>query len=87
MSQFEGAVIREQGVTFAVVVVSPSVVENSFEANEAIQAFQPVFTGMPIVLMAQDGRGRATYYGPRDLSKFMANVPLRRVPWRRYTIN
>jgi hypothetical protein len=87
MSQFEGAVIREQGVTFAVVVVRPSVLHNSFEASKAIQSFQPVFPGLPIVLMAQDGRGRPTYFGRRDLSKFMANVPLRAVPWRRYTVN
>lgn len=87
MSQFEGAVIREQNVTFAVVVVRQAVLESTFEANEAIQSFQHVFPGMPIVLMAQDGRGRPTYYGRRDLSQFMANVPLRRVPWRRYTLN
>jgi hypothetical protein len=87
MSQFEGAVIREQNVTFAVVVVRPAVLESTFEANEAIQSFQHVFPGMPIVLMAQDGRGRPTYYGRRDLSQFMANVSLRRVPWRRYTLN
>ena len=87
MSQFEGAVIREQGVTFAVVVVRPSILENSSQANETIQSFQPVFPGLPIVLMAQDGRGRPTYYGRRDLSQFMANVSPRRVPWRRYTLN
>ncbi len=87
MSQFEGAVIREQGVTFAVVVVRPSILDSTLEANEAIHSFQPVFPGLPIVLMAQDGRGRPTYYGRRDLSQFMANVPLRSIPWRRYTLN
>jgi hypothetical protein len=87
MSQFEGAVIHEQGVTFAVVIVRPSVIENTIEAGRAIQSFQPVFPGMLVVLMAQDGRGRPTYYGRRDLSQFMASVPLRAVPWKRYTIN
>ena len=87
MSQFEGAVIREQGVIFAVVVVRPSILDSTLEANDAIQSFQPVFPGLPIVLMAQDGRGRPTYYGRRDLSKFRANVPLRNIPWRRYTLN
>ena len=87
MSQFEGAVIREQGVTFAIVVVRQSVLQSTTEANRAIQSFQPAFPGMPVVLMAQDGRGRPTYFGRRDLSQFMANVPLRAVPWKRYTIN
>ena len=87
MSQFEGAVIREQGVTFAIVVVRQSVLQSTSEANRAIQSFQPAFPGMPVVLMAQDGRGRPTYFGRRDLSQFMANVPLQAVPWKRYTIN
>lgn len=87
MSQFEGAVIREQGVTFAVVVVRQSVLQSTIEANRALQSYQPVFPGMPVVLMAQDGRGRPTYFGRRDLSQFMANVPLQAVPWKRYTIN
>ena len=87
MTQFAGAVIREQGVSFAVVVVRPTVLQNALEANRTIGAFQPAFPGLPIVLMAQDSRGRATYYGRRDLSRFMANVPVRAVPWRRYTIN
>lgn len=87
MSQIEGAVIREQGVTFAVVIVRPSVIQNTFEAGRAIQSFQPIFPGMPVVLMAQDTRGRPTYYGRRDLSQFMSTVPLQAVPWQRYTIN
>lgn len=87
MSQFEGAVIREQGVTFAIVVVRQSVLQSTTEANRAIHSFQPAFPGMPVVLMAQDGRGRPTYFGRRDLSQFMANVPLQAVPWKRYTIN
>lgn len=87
MSQIEGAVIREQGVTFAVVVVRQTVLQNTMQANDAIRAFEPVFDGLPVVLMAQDSRGRPTYYGRNDLSRFMANVPERNVPWRRYTIN
>jgi hypothetical protein len=70
-----------------VVIVRPSTLQSTIEAGKAIQSFQPVFAGLPIVLMAQDGRGRPTYYGRRDLSRFMANVPVRAVPWRRYTVN
>lgn len=49
----QGAVIREQGLSFAVVVVKPHVVQNRSEAANAISGFTPVF-GVPIVLMAQD---------------------------------
>ena len=82
----QGAVIREQGQTFAVVAVKPHVVQNSAAAADTIRGFAPVF-GVPVVLMAQDGRGRPTYYGRPDIARFMARVPLQAIPWREYTIN
>ena len=85
--QIDGAVIREQGITFAVVIVKPHVVQNSSEANRAIAAFSPAFPGLPVVLMGQDHRGVPTYYGRRDISNFMASVPLHAIPWKRYEIN
>ncbi len=83
---FEGAVIREQGLTFAVVIVKRHVLDNSFEADRAIAAFQPAFPGLPVVLMAQDHQGVPTYYGRRDISQFMAGVPLECVPWAKYSV-
>ena len=85
--QIEGAVIKEQGVTFAVVVVKAAVLNSTQQANEAIRAFGPVFAGLPVVLMAQDGRGRPTYYGRKDLSGFLSRVPLSAIPWKRYSYN
>ena len=85
--RFQGAVIREQGVTFAIVVVKKHVVDSRSQADEAIGSFRPVFPGMPIVLMAQDHRGRPTYYGRQDLSRFLASVPVQVIPWRDYTLN
>lgn len=82
----QGAVIREQGQTFAVVIVKPHVVQNRAEAADAIQSFTPVF-GVPVVLMAQDGRGRPTFYGRQDIARFLSGVPLSEIPWREYTIN
>lgn len=83
---FEGAVIREQGITFAVVIVKKYIIDSSAEADEAIAAFQPAFPGIPVVLMAQDGWGTPTYYGRRDIADFLANVPLEAIPWREYSI-
>lgn len=85
--RLQGAVIREQGVTFAIACVKPQVIDNSNQANETISSLYPVFGGIPVVLMTQDSRGRAKYYGRRDIAQFMANVPLRAIPWREYTIN
>lgn len=85
--KLQGAVIKEQGVTFAVVVVKKSVLDNRIEANRAMQGFQPIFPGIPIVLMVQNHQGRAEYYGRKDISRFLASVPLRAIPWKEYTVN
>jgi hypothetical protein len=84
---FEGALIREQGVNFAVVIVKQHVLASSTTAENAIRAFTPAFGGVPVVLMAQDGRGRPTYYGRKDIAQFMARVPLGAVRWKRFTVN
>ena len=83
---FQGAVVREQGVTFAVVIVKKHVIDSSTEAGRAIAAFQPVFPGVPVVPMAQDARGTPTYYGRRDIARFLARVPLSATPWKQYTV-
>jgi hypothetical protein len=84
---FEGAIIREQNVTFAVAIVRASVIRNSTERQQAQAAFSGVFEGLPVVLMAQDAHGSPTYWGRPDLARFLANVPLQAIPWRRYTYN
>ncbi len=84
---FQGAVIREQGQTFAVVVVKRHVIDNQSTAADAIANFAPAFPGLPVVLMAQDNSGRPTYYGRKDISQFLATVPMRAIPWREYTLN
>ncbi len=66
--RIQGAVIKEQGQTFAVVVVKRHVVQSRSEASRAISTFSPVF-GVPVVLMAQDSRGRPTFYGPKPQIK------------------
>lgn len=84
--RIQGAIIKEQGQTFAVVVVKPSVLRSQTTVAETIESFMPAFGGVPIVLMAQDGRGRPTYYGRRDIAQFMSKVPIHRVPWKEYSI-
>jgi len=84
--RLQGAVIKEQGVTFAVVIVKRHVIDNTIDANQMIAALRPFFPGLPVVLMAQDHRGVPTYYGRHDISQFMANVPLDCVPWAEYSV-
>ncbi len=84
--QVTGAVIREQGITFAVVVVKPHVIHDAQQAQSAIAEFTPIFQA-PVVLMAQESGGRPRYYGRKDIAQFMSGVPLQAIPWKKYTIN
>ena len=85
--KIQGAVVKEQGVTFAIVVVKKHVVDNRFSADEAISNFSPLFPGLPLILAAQDYRGLFTYYGRSDITKFLASIDAGRIPWKEYTVS
>ena len=84
--KFQGAFLREQGVDFGVVVVKKRVIDNNHEAQKLSQQLQPLFNGCPVVLMAQNHKGTPTYFGRKDIARFMANVPIHTIPWKEYTI-
>lgn len=86
MSNFDGAVVEEQGVEFAIAVVKRSVLSTIGQRDQAQAEFSSVFGGLPTVLMAQDANGVPTYYGRRDLVDFLASVPVDAIPWRQYTL-
>jgi hypothetical protein len=85
--QFQGAVIKEQGITFAIVIVKPNVLDVSSKREEVRQGFIRFFPQMPIILMAQNGRGTPTFHGRTDVVKFLTNIDQRRIPWKRYSAN
>lgn len=82
---FDGAVVKEQGVTFAIVIVKPHILNTSSSCDETRQGFSRYFPGMPIILMAQDSRGIPTYQGKKDIVNFLSNINPSRIPWKRYT--
>lgn len=84
---FQGAVITEQGVNFAVVIVKPHVVDSPSLAKDVINAFSPIFGYIPVVLMAQDFTGRATYYGRSDIVDFLAGISSSSIPWKEFTLS
>lgn len=85
--QFEGAVIKEQGVTFAIIVVKSYVLDTSAGCDDVRQGFRSFFSGIPIVLMAQNSRGIPIYQGRPDIVRFLSNVHPSRIPWKKYTYN
>jgi hypothetical protein len=84
--RFQGAVINEQGVTFAIIIVKHHIIDNRSASSEAAASFAPVFPGMPIILMAQDSRGVPTYFGRQDIVAFLAHIPMSAIPWKEYTL-
>ena len=79
------AVVREQQTTFAVVVVKQSAMQ-PYNRDQTQRSFQPLFPGLPIVLMSQDYQGNPTYWGRSDISRFLASVDPVRLPWREHRV-
>jgi hypothetical protein len=86
MTSIDGAVIKEQGVTFAVAIVRSSVLNSAPQRAESLEVFSGVFGGLPTLLMAQDSAGVPTYFGRNDLVKFLADLPMEAIPWSRYQV-
>jgi hypothetical protein len=83
----QGAIIREQGVTFAVVVVKKSAMQTTSDAAKTRAAFQGLFPGLALVLSSQDSRRVFEYQGRRDLVDFLAAIEASRIPWKEYTVS
>jgi len=83
--QIEAALIREQGVDFAVVAVRPSAL-TSADRDRAVASFSKLL-GAPVVLLAPDSRGGGRTYGRPDLVRFLKNVPVAALPWKRLSVH
>ncbi len=86
MSSLDAALVKEQGVTFAVVAVQ-SGTTSSNRRDAACTEFSRSFNGAPVVLMEQDSSGRPRYYGRTDLVKFCSNLHVEQLPWKRWSLN
>ncbi|HNP51296.1 MAG TPA: hypothetical protein PKJ85_05805 [Nitrosomonas nitrosa] len=87
MTKIQGAVIKEQDVTFAITVVKKHILNSQMQCQQAAQSLQPLFPGIPIVLMGQDIHGTPSYWGRKDIVNFIKNVHPSRIPWKEYTFN
>jgi hypothetical protein len=82
----EVALVKEQGVTFAVVPVKPHILASASVRNSTIAGLQPHWPGAHIILMAQDARGTPKYFGKPDIVNFLVNTPVEALPWGRWAI-
>ena len=84
--KIQGAVIIEQGVTFAIIVVNHTVTNYTSRAIQVRQSLAQFFPNMPIILMSQDNNGKPHYYGRKDIVKFLQSIRLDQIPWKEYHI-
>ncbi|WP_459929416.1 hypothetical protein [Desulfosporosinus burensis] len=84
-TNFESAIVTEQGKSIAVVSVQPTVFQNSFNASMVIKGLLPVFKGLPIVLMTLDPQGAPAYFGRADLILILENVNIKEAEWKQIT--
>ena len=86
MITIHGAVIIEQGVTFALIVVKPIITQYTARAMEFRRQLMQFFPNIPIILMSQDKDGIPHYYGRKDVCDFLKTIPLDKIPWKEYHI-
>ncbi|MCG2811135.1 MAG: hypothetical protein L6428_06730 [Candidatus Aminicenantes bacterium] len=87
MTKLQGAVVKEQGITFAIVIVKQHILQTQSESQQTARAFSSYFPGLPLILMAQDSSGTPTYWGRKDIVNFLANLDISQIPWKEYTFN
>lgn len=81
-----GAVIIEQGVTFAIIAVRPEIMRYTQNLVAARRELMQFFPNMPIILMSQDSDGTPHYYGRKDIVDFLKTIRLDQIPWKEYHI-
>ena len=82
----EGAVIIEQGVSFAIIPVAPEVTRYTIKSTQTRRALMRFFPGMPIILMSLTNDGKPQYCGRKDIVDFLSSIRLNQIPWKKYHI-
>lgn len=82
MSQWQIALVREQGINFAVASVQDHVINSPSQANQLINSLS-LRLGQPVVLL---GARQHRTYGRADIVRFLRNVHPSRLPWKMLNI-
>jgi hypothetical protein len=77
----QAAIITEQGITFAIVLVQK--IGSPFENEHISNKLSPVFGDMPVVLMTKNSEGREQV-GREDLVNITKDIPFGAIPFREY---
>ena len=82
---FQGALIKDQGVEFGVVTVKREVALNHATVERIIGMYEAFF-GRPVVLVTNDHLGRTVYHGRPDLTRHLAHLPPSTIPWEQFKV-
>ncbi|EGO63444.1 hypothetical protein [Acetonema longum] len=84
--KFQAAVVNVHDITYAIVSVKEYVIDSKFTASRVIKVFEPLFPGLPIILVSINFHGLPAYFGNEDVLKVAMNVPVQDIPWQEYTV-
>ncbi len=82
MSNWQVALVREQGVEFGVVCVRDSVIDNHSQRDEILR-WWGAHLGRPVALMGAQRHGA---YGRKDIVGWLQSVDPSRPPWRQMSV-
>lgn len=84
MAQLTAALVREQGVTFAVAMVKNHVLNSQSSSDQMVQAVAQAL-GCPLVVLM--GESNRKLRGNRqDVVKFVSRLHPSQLPWKKWTI-
>ncbi|MCA0848352.1 hypothetical protein [Salipiger thiooxidans] len=84
MPQMTAALVREQGVTFAVVIVKNHVLNSPASADQMIRAASMAL-GCPLVVLMGETNQRLRG-NRRDVVNFVSKIHPSRLPWKKWNI-
>lgn len=84
--KIQGAVIEEQGISFAVVKVEKDVFEVPGRARDKMVELQPLFPQMSIIFMTGEPGESVNFYGRPDIVRVMMKKSLDDIVWKEYAL-
>lgn len=82
MTNWQVALVQEQGIKFGVVVVQDHIIDNPTERDN-LRRWWAIHLGCPIALL---GARRHQTYGRHDIVRWLATINPSRLPWRHMTV-
>ncbi|WP_459935051.1 hypothetical protein [Fundidesulfovibrio butyratiphilus] len=85
--RIQGTIIEEhEDGPFAVFVVTEEIMNDPAKRQAKLDALEPFFPEVPLVLLAPDAAGQPVFHGPQELVDTISDRPFFGFLWREYTL-